>query len=119
MGQINDTPPQINPDLERNEGTQCTWQGGWWGEGAGQLWSERWWHSCPLHTGLWDPGQGSRIESQTQTAAVEDVKFLAGVDRELGVVTHRPISTPPYKPSDRGWEEGTSCIAFQGSFLGL
>lgn len=57
-------------------------------------------HSCPLQTGLWELGQGSQVESQTQTAAVENVKSLARVDRELGVVAQRLISTPPYRPSD-------------------
>lgn len=62
---------------------------------------ERKCHSCALHTGLWELDRGSRVESQTQTAAVKDVKSLARVDRELGVVAQKPIFTPPYRPSDR------------------
>lgn len=74
--------------------------GEWQGGDAGQIWLERQCHSCPLQTGLWELGQGSQVESQTQTAAAENVKSLARVGRELGVVAQRPISTPPYRPSD-------------------
>lgn len=92
--------PVINPVLERKwRHTMCV-AGEQWGRGTGQIWLECQCHSCPLQTGLWELGQGSQVESQTQTAAVENVKSLARVDRELGVVAQKLISTPPYRPSD-------------------
>lgn len=125
MGQISDAPPEINAVLEmKGEHAVCV-AGGTVGRGDSRARVQvRYdWNvgvtvvPCKLVSGSWV--QTAWVESQTQTAAVEDVKSLARVDREMGVVTHRPISTPPYEPSDRGWEERTSRVAFQCSFLGL
>lgn len=109
MGQIINTLPEINPILEmKRRHTVCV-AGRQRGGGAGQICSERQCHSCPLKTGLWELGQCSWVESQTQTAAVEDVKSLAREDRELGVVTQRPVSTPPYRLSDKLRREDFPC----------
>lgn len=109
MGQIKDTLPGISAVLEMKWRHKVCVAGGWWGGGADQKWLERQSHSCPLQIGLWELGRGSRVERQTQTAAVEDVKSLARVDRELGVVTQRPVSTPPSRPSDRLRRENFPC----------
>lgn len=109
MEQIKDTRPGISAVIKMKWRHKVCVAGGWWGGGADQIWLERQCHSCPLHIGLWELGQGSRVERQTQTAAVEDVKSLARVDRELGVVTQRPVSTPPYRPSDRPRRENFPC----------
>lgn len=109
MWQIKDTLPRISAVLEMKWRHKVCVAGGWWGGGADQICLERQCHSCPLQIGLWELGQGSRVERQTQTAAVEDVKSLARVDRELGVVTQRPVSTPPYRPSDRLRRENFPC----------